>query len=185
MTEMLIFAVVALLLLFALLWLSREIRAPRPIRAGSKQLAIEDLFPLHCRHFPQVMQALSPSDTDYLIARVSSKTRRRVLAERRVVVRQFLGGLREDFRRLDQLGRSIAAYSPEVSHAREAERIWLALRFALLCRRVELRLLFHTVSLPLLKQVADMVGAQAAQLEAAMARLEGLSLSNQRISFSA
>lgn len=185
MTATLIFAGIAFLLLLALIWLAREVQRPKPIHPGGVPPPLEELFPLHCQHFPQIAQALSRSDAEYLRLRVSRASRRRALAERCAVVRRFLLGLREDFRRLDQLGRTIAALSPEVHHVQEAERVRLALRFEFLYRRVQLRLLLGGIPVPLLARVADLVSAQAAQIEAAMSRLEELSAENLRPSFSA
>jgi hypothetical protein len=176
MSLTLFFSGVAVLLLLVLLWLARETRRSGTLRAEGTKLALEELFPLHCQHFPQVLQALSSSDAEYLHFRVSCLTRRRVLAERRAVARKFLAGLREDFQRLDQLGRTIAALSPQVEYAGEAGRLRQLLRFELLYRLIQLRLAFGGISVPALRRLADLVGAHAAELGAAMAQLEERSL---------
>jgi hypothetical protein len=185
MTFMLVFAVVSILLLLALLWTVREGFAPRPFQSRKNPAALEELFPLHCRHFPQVQQALSPSDAEYLELRASPKARRRALTERRAVVREFLQGLREDFRRIEQLGRAIAALSPEVHRVEEWARLRLAMRFELLCLGVEARLWIGGISISTLKRLTDLVGAQAAQMEAAITAMHEMSLRSPQANFSA
>lgn len=185
MTAALIFAGVALVLMLVLVWLAHEASTPRPVHTVDGKPAIEELFPLHCQHLPQVLQALSKADEEYLRLRVSSASRRRVARERRAVVREFLAGLRQDFRRLDQLGRTVAAFSPEIQQEQETHRMRLALQFEFLCLRVRLRLALGRGPMPLLTRLTGLVGAQAAEIEAAMSRLEELSLSGVRADLSA
>jgi hypothetical protein len=179
-----IFAALTLLLLLALFWLARRIFAPHQTEALGEKPAIEDLFPLHSRHIPQVLQAVASSDDEYLRLRVSPKLRRRVRAERRAVVKGFLAGLSEDYRRLHRLAQTIAAISPHVERRHEIRRLWLRIEFEFLCLMVRARLAVGWNSVPLLSELATILGAQAAQLEAAMARLEENSLARVRESFS-
>ena len=108
------FVVLGLLLLVLLLWLLRERADARRLPEGASKLPIEDLLPLHCRHFPQVRQALSSADLAYLKQRASPRIFRRVRAERRAVTRKFLAGLQEDLSRLNRLASTVAALSPEI-----------------------------------------------------------------------
>jgi hypothetical protein len=108
-----------------------------------------------------------------------------VRTERRAVVGSFLVGLREDFRRLHNLAQTIAALSPQIERGHELQRLWLRLEFELFCWAVRIRLAIGWNSVPMLKDLTSIVGAQAAQIETAMARLEGLSLKGVRGSFSA
>jgi len=172
MTGIVIFAVIALAAVLLLFWLARERRQPPRTGHESSSPPIEELFPLHCKYLPQIRQALSASDRDYLKQRASSVIRRKSWRERRAVARQFLAGLREDFLKLDRLGRTIAALSPEVSRRLEAERVWLAVRFHALYGIVWLRLGLGGLALPQLAHLADLVGGLAAHLEAAMTALE-------------
>lgn len=183
MIETLLFVGVALGLLLVLLWLAWKPVAP-PLPAAEAKLEIEDLFPLHCRHFPQVRQALSSTDRVYLKERASRRILRQVCAERRGVARKFLAGLNEDFRRLNRLAATVAALSPEISRAQEAERLWLNLRFQILYGLVWLRLGTGSISVPQLGRLADLVGGLAAQIEAAMATLEEASFEQLRSSLS-
>lgn len=184
-TEGIFFSVVALVLLLVMLWLTRmPAGAPAAPNAEAK-LLIEELFPLHCRHFPQVRQALSSSDEAFLKRRASPKIQQRSRAERHQVARQFLSGLREDFSRLDRLGRTVAALSPAVNRKQEAERFWLAVRFGVLYRLAWLRLQTGGVPVPQLARLTELVGSLAAQIETAMTALEDVPLMRLRSGLSA
>ncbi len=184
MTELAIYAGLAFLLLAVLLWLVLKQPESRRLPQAAPRLAVEELFPLHCRYFPQVRQALSPADREYLRERASPRIRRQAHVERRRVTRQFLAGLSEDFSRLDRLGRAVAALSPEVSRKREAERLWLGVRFRVLYRVAQLQLLAGSVSIPQLTQLADLIGSLASQTEARMAALEEASMTRLRSNLS-
>ncbi len=172
MTGLAVFAVLALLLLVLLLWLLRERADARRLPEGALKLPIEDLLPVHCRHFPQVRQALSPADREYLRERASPKIQRQWRAERRAVTQRFLAGLQEDFLRLERLGRMVAALAPQVSRKREFERVWLGLRFRVLYRVVRLQLVVGSISVPQLARLTDLIGSLAVQIQTAMATLE-------------
>ncbi len=184
MIELTIFVILALVLLAVLLWLLLEKPEPRRLPQATPRLAVEELFPLHCRYFPQVRQALSPADREYLRERASLRIRRHAHGERQRVARQFLAGLSEDFSRLDRLGRTVAALSPEVSRKREAERLWLGVRFRVLYRVAQLQLLAGSVSIPQLTQLTDLIGSLASQIEARMAALEEASRTRLRSNLS-
>jgi len=180
MIETLLFAVAALALLLVLLWLALKPLGAPPAATAEGKLQIEDLFPLHCRHFPQVRQALSSADLDYLKQRASRRILRQVRTERRKVARKFLAGLKEDFWRLDHLARTVATLSPEVSRTLEAERFWLGLRFRILYGLVLLRLETRSVPVPQLGRLTELIGSLAAQIEATMAALEEASIARLR-----
>ncbi len=179
-----IFVGLAVLLLLALLWLLRERPGGWPAARPTQRLGIEELFPLHYRYFPQVRQALSPADQEYLRDRASNRIRRQAQAERRKLTRQFLAGLDGDFSRLDRLGRTVAALAPELSQRLEAERFWLGLQFRFLYRVVQVRLMTGSVSITQLARLTDLLGSLAAQIEAAMAALEEASMARLRSSLS-
>ncbi len=109
MTTMIIFVGIALALLLALLWLMRERPQARELTGAELKSRIEELFPLHLKYFAQVRQALSPADQEYLKERASRRIQRQARAERLDVARRFLDGLRDDFFRLERLGRAVAA----------------------------------------------------------------------------
>ncbi len=184
MAGLTIFVILALALLGVLVWLLRERPQKRRLEEAAPKLALEELFPLHCRYFPQVRQALSPADQAYLRKRASPRIRGQARAERRRVTRQFLVGLAEDFSRLERLGRTVAALSPQVSRKREAERLWLGLEFRALYRVVLVRLMLGSVSVPQLARLTELIGSLAAQIEAGMAALEEASITRLRSNLS-
>ena len=184
MTEAIIFAIVAVVLLLVLLWLVREPRVVTPTAAEGK-LRLEGLFQLHCRHFPQVRQVLSRADEEYMRRRASSGLRRQWQRERRNVARQYLAGLRADFSRLNRLARLVAALAPEVRQTQEAELLWLGLRFRILYVLVSLRLETGFLSVPELGRLADLVGGLAAQIDTGIATLSENSLLRLRADFNA
>ncbi len=185
MMQGILFAVVALILLGALLRLLREPGRSVSPKELDRKLQIEELFPLHCRHFPQVRQVFLAADREFIARRASRQLLKQWRAERNHVTRQFLAGLREDFSRLNQLARAVARLAPEVSRRQEAELFLLSVRFHVLHRLVALRLLTGTIALPHLTRLADLVGSLAVQVEAGMAELGEPSAARLRSSFSA
>jgi hypothetical protein len=172
MIELVIFAAIAALLLVLMFWTARaRAGSGRPAPAAA-DLSLEEMFPTHYRHFPQIRQALSSDDEEYLRQRAPRGIARRSRAERRGVALQFLAGLEEDFSRLHRLGRTVAALSPKVSRKQEAERLWLWWRFWIHLRLVSLSLRTGLVPVPQLARLTQLVGGLAAEIEAAMAKLE-------------
>jgi len=183
--ETVVFAVVALALLAAFVWLLRD---PAAEAAGEdagfvalqRLPQIEELFPLHCRYFPQLRQVLSRGDEQYMRQRASRQLQQRWRAERRQVAQQFLAGLREDFLRLNRLAATVASLSPRVDQQQEAERFRLALRFRLLCLLVQLRLKLGPAPLEELTGLANLISTLAVELERGIAALEESSLARLR-----
>jgi hypothetical protein len=180
-----LFAALSLALLLALVYLLRKPAPSQSTPSPTGKIQIEELFPLHCRHFPQMRQVLFATDAEYVRRRCSRSAQRPWRAERRRILRRYLNGLGEDFVRLDRLHRTVTALSPDVARAREAEWFWLGLRFRLMYRLVELRLAFGWVAMPHLARLVEMVGSFAAEIEAGMAALEKSAISRLRIDFSA
>ncbi len=184
MTTAVIFVVTALALLAALLWLLHKPSSWTGAHCDDA-LEIENLVPLHCRHFPEVRQALSGADAEFMRQRAPRETLRRWRRERREVLRQFLAGLGQDFARVDRLARAVAALSPEVSREREMERLWLSLRFLVIYRLVSLQLATGFAPLPQVARLTELVGSVASQIETRMAALEQTAPSPVRPRFSA
>lgn len=185
MWETVIFAVIALALLLLLLVLLREPPAGpvAQLKLPPRQpLQIEELFPLHCRHFPRMKHVLQQEDEKYLEHRASKRILRRWRAERRKIALEFLAGLREDFRNLNRLAREVAALSPHLSAGRERELFQLSLRFQALCVLVQWRLRFGFAPLSGLARLTEMVGNLAAGVESAIVSLEESSLTQFRSS---
>jgi hypothetical protein len=129
----------------------------------------------HYAYFPLIRQALSAADARYLVENAPPQVAEQALRERRVVARKFLRGLHEDFSNLVNLGRTIAALSPEVSHEQERERLMLSVRFQILYALVWLRLSTGNLPLQQLEQLTSLVGRLATRMDEAMTRVNALS----------
>ena len=169
-TSLLALAFVALLL-----WLMR----PQQHGSGSARLPLDQemdqVLPRHYRFFPQVRQALSVADAQYLRDAAPPHVAQQALRERRAVARRFLSGLREDFSRLERLARMVAALSPAISREQETERLLLSLRFRVLYLLVWLRLSTGQVPLRQIEHLTGLIGRLAVRMEHAMAEINALS----------
>jgi hypothetical protein len=175
MTNLAITVLLAIVFLLAVLWLLRPWRyAPRSGRSP-KDLRLENFLPRHYGYFPQVRQALSSVDKEYLDKVAPREVAQMALRERRGVARQFLAGLRQDFSNLERLARMVAALSPVISSEQETERLVLGLQFRLLYAWVWLRLSTGRVPLGQLEHLTGLVGRLATRMEQAMAAVGALS----------
>ena len=129
----------------------------------------------HYAYFPQVRQALSAADSQYLLETAPPYVAKQALRERRAVARRFLRGLHEDFSSLARLGRIIAALSPEVSHEQETERLFLSVKFQMLYILVWLRLSTGNLPLHQLEHLTGLVGRLATRMDEAMGKISALS----------
>jgi len=176
MTEQMVVVSLALGLAVILLWLM----APRKRSAeagGGPDIdrAMESALPKHYQFFPQIRQALSAGDDQYLREVAPPDIAKKVLRERRAVARSFLRGLHEDFSKLERLARMVASLSPMVSREQETERLLLGLRFRLLYALVWLRLSTGRVPLPQFEQLTELIGRLALRMEHAMTEISALS----------
>jgi hypothetical protein len=174
-SEVTIAVIAAIALFMAVLWLLRpRHRAPKA-GPSSFDVRTQSVLPRHYRYFPQVRQALSDSDGEYLNRMAPRDVAQMAHRERRAVARQFLGGLREDFTNLERLARMVAALSPVISSEQETERLILGLKFRLLYAWVWLRLSTGLEPLQQLEQLTGLVGRLATRMEQAMAAVSALS----------
>ena len=127
--------------------------------------------PMHYRYFPQIRQALSVVDSEYLLKNAPPHAAKQALRERRAVARQFLNGIREDFSNLARLGRIIASLSPEVSRKQETERLMISIKFQILFALAQLRLSAGNLPLGQLEYLTGLVGRLAARMEEAMGEI--------------
>jgi hypothetical protein len=160
-----VLAIVALLL-FLFLWSLRPARKSPGTLADAASL--EESGCRHALHCPQIRQALSPADFEYLAALGGKALAKQTRRERRRVVFAYLTALREDFNRLLTLGRTIAKLSPQVVALKEAERLRLSIEFLWRCRLIELRLLLGMAALPQVADVSDLVSSVTIRVEAAL-----------------
>ncbi len=172
--ETILFVTVALVLLWLMLWLLREPGGQKaaPPPASKEHPQVEELFTLHCRHFPQMRQVLMREDDEWLRQRAAGPVWRQWRTERRRVAEQFLSGLHEDFQHLTRLARAVAALSPQLSEKQEAELFWLSVRFQALYLLVRVRLRLGVSPLAGLTRLTEMLGNLAAGIEDAMRSLE-------------
>lgn len=168
MKELLIYLPLSLILLGLILWLLWPRSVGHPTLPSRDNLSAHSIAN-HYRYFPQVRQALSPADAQYLRRRLPPRLAKQALRERRAVARKFLAGLYEDFSGLDRLARMVAALSPVVSRQQETERLLLGWRFRILYAWVWFRLSSGSMSLPQIEQLAILIGRIAAKMEQAMA----------------
>jgi hypothetical protein len=176
MSELTVILAIVIAFITVVLWLllsgGRE-QGPGP--SPSEVLKMESVLPRHYRYFPQVRQALSASDDQYLDRMAPREAAQTAHRERRAVARKFLAGLREDFLNLERLGRMIAALSLAISSEQETERLILGLKFRLLYARVWLRLSTGREPLEQLEQLTGLVGSLATRMEQAMTAVSALS----------
>jgi len=174
MMEMTATALFALASGALLLWLLRSQRhASKSARLPLDQ-EMEQVLPKHYHFFPQVRQALSQGDVQYLRDAAPLHVAQQALRERRAVARHFLFGLREDFSKLERLARMVAALSPVVSREQETERILLGLRFRFLYGLVWLSLSTGRVPLQQIEDLTGLVGRLALRMEEGIAEINAL-----------
>src|SRR3989441_12491697 len=101
---------VVLLMLFLLvlvLLLTRERADSRRAPEAAAALLSKGAFPIHCRHFSQVLQALSAADQQYMVQRASVPVRRQVRRGRRKVAQPLVTVIKEDILRLEPVRRNV------------------------------------------------------------------------------
>jgi hypothetical protein len=178
MNELTIVILLAIGVSGVLLWLLIPRHKSFMPDASSFPSNVNDALPAakHYAYFPQIRQALSVADSNYLRETASPRVAKQALRERRAVARGFLKGLHEDFSNLASLGRTIAALSPEVSREQETERLILSLKFQILYSLVWLRLSAGNLPLEQLEHLTGLVGRLATRMDAAMAQVSALSV---------
>ncbi|HEV2299428.1 MAG TPA: hypothetical protein VGR72_13035 [Candidatus Acidoferrales bacterium] len=181
---LLVFTALGGVIFVSLIWLLFAPNWSGP-RAAVDSLEIEQLEPLHCRHFPQISMLLRLDDQAFVEQRAPASLARMWRQERRRILLKYLSGLTEDFARLEHLARLIASLSPEVSRKREWEWFRLGLQFRLMLRLLNVRIVLGSLSLPQFARLTDFVASQAADLESRMVQLAGVLPSRLRVNPSA
>lgn len=175
MNEQMILIMLALAFAVLLLCLLRPRSRSMKASGSTIDRAIESALPKHYRYFPQIRQALSAGDNQYLLEVAPPQIARQVLRERRAVARNFLRGLREDYSSLERLARMVASLSPVLSRQQELERLLLGLKFRLLLALVWIGLFTGRVPLQQIEQLTELIGRLALRMEQAMAEVGALS----------
>jgi hypothetical protein len=167
----LLFASLIPLILFGVAWIfGRPLAEETSPHPGEN---IEDLLPLHTRHFPQLRRSLDSADARYIRRRVSKELEQSWCAARRQIVRDYLTGLAGDFARVLHLAGIVDSLSPTISRRNVVKRYWLALRFRFLYRAISGCM--SAGGPGVLRQLARLtayVGSLSALEEANMERLE-------------
>jgi hypothetical protein len=172
-----LFGIAALIVLGLLFWLFRRAKIAGSAEHLLRNSLSGDLLPKHYKYFPQVRRALSTEDNEYLLRRADPVARKSARRIRREVGLEFLHGLREDYTRLDRLARALTALAPAANPEREAERVWLAMRFEFRWFLVWGSLWSGMTPLLQLQSLTNFVGILTARLESALGTWQEATLS--------
>jgi hypothetical protein len=175
--RIILYGIAALVVLGLLYWLSKRAKTESSAEHLLKNATSGELIPRHYRYFPQVCRALSTEDYEYLSRRVDPLARKSARRIRRGIGFEFLHGLRDDYRRLDQLARALTALAPAANPQREAERVWLAIRFEVRWCLVWVSLWSGMTPVLHFQRLTDLVGTLTARLESALGVWQEASLS--------
>jgi hypothetical protein len=152
-----------LALVFLLVW---ALRRGRQSRATSGQL--EDGVESHVQYIPQIRQALSDDDRQYLLGKGGAHLMKAVERDRRKVTGEFLDALNGEFHRLLRLASIVAALSPEVQPMQEFERLRLTAVFQCRLQLVRTRLRMGNTPSRELGELSDVVSRLNVRMESAM-----------------
>lgn len=125
----------------------------------------------HATYFPQIRQAFTKTDDDFLRQRASRELARRVHRERHRVALAYLKSLRTDFHNLLLMARMIAGLSPTVAAVHEWERLRLTLRFFWQYEIIRMELLAGFTPLPQLSGLANAVSGLSVRMESTIKEL--------------
>jgi len=164
----LLFGFVGILLL-GLGWALWEPRERRKLQTDPRSL--DEDGERHVTYLPQIRQALSPMDFDFLLKSASRELQRRVRLERLGVALAYLAAVRADFQRLLRTARVIAVLSPEVAAVHELERLRLTAKFAWQYKMIRWQLLAGFAPAPQLDGLSNLVSGLSVRMEAAMKEL--------------
>jgi hypothetical protein len=153
-------------LLLLLVW---ALRAGRQSRDGFGRL--EDGVESHVQYIPQIQQALSEEDRQYLLAKGGAHLLKVVERDRRKATGEFLDALQSEFHRLLRLVSIVAALSPEVEPMQELERLRLMAVFQCRLQLVRARLRMGSAPSRELGELSDVVSRLNVRMEAAMRML--------------
>lgn len=162
------FGFIALLLVF-FIWALRK--PAKPQQKNVPTAFQESTFRTHINFLPQIRQALSPSDKEFLNQRAGRRLAKRVRRERRAIALDYLAALQGDFERLLQQATMIAVISPEIVPMQEFERIRLSLEFSLHCKLIRARIILGFAPIPELSSLSDVVSSLTVRIESAMREL--------------
>jgi len=163
-----LFILLAVLLIGALAW---AIRPPKRRRVSINEVLAALCAEHHYSRLPQILQALKPEDTAFLHARGFAPLRRRIRSERGRIALLYLECLQEEYEKLLEASRVVAAMAPELVAVDEAERLRLNMRFALGCRFLRWKLRLGLEPLRGFGRLSEMTGGMALRLETATSQI--------------
>ncbi len=162
------FALIGLLLLL----FGWSVRSPkRPAPRSPCVGAVDECERKHIAYLPQIRQAFSKADYEFLSKNAPVDVLRRVRRERQRVALGYLAALRDDFQSLLQMARVIAVLSPELEAVHEFERLRLTAKFTCQYHMIRWKLLGGAAPVPQLKGLSDLVSGLSVRIEAAMKEL--------------
>ena len=167
--SLLLFVGLVAVLVAALAWAVRKPRGGRKLDTDPR--ALEGIGQRHVNYLPQIRQALSVEDSEFLSEKLSSGALKRVRRERRNVVRAYLEALREDFQSILRMASAIAALSPEVVAIQEFERLRLTVSFSWRYQVIRWRIWADGDPAPQLDGLSNLVSGLSVRMEAALKEL--------------
>jgi UV DNA damage repair endonuclease len=162
------FVGIGVALLAALAWLSFSAmrRAPHADLGQRPQRETR-----HISYLPQIKQALSQTDHEYLSARGPTGLANRVRKERRRIALNYLTALRTDFEKLQHMARVVAVMSPEVAVAQELQGVRLSVEFSVRYRIIYFRLLSDIAPMSAINNLSNLISALTVRMETAISSL--------------
>jgi hypothetical protein len=165
---------VMLLILFVLLLVGLLAWALRPPTRPS--LPETDIFEAlrqsrHSSRMSQVLQALQPSDTEYLRESGQMALMQTLRRQRRRIALHYLDQLQQEFEMLLEISRVLAVMSPEVIGIEEMERWKLSVAFAATCAFLRWRLRLGLQPFSGLTLLSNMATDIARELDTATTRI--------------
>ena len=163
----LLFMASAAILILLLAW---AVRPPRRSLTTEEALGAlsEDR---HYARMPQILQSLREDDTEFMRSRGQSELLGHVRAERRRIAVRYLTYLLDEYRMLVECSRAMAKLAPELSAKREYEHLKDYLRFVLICRSLQCRIVCGLEPWESFGTLSDMAGTMTLRLESAAARI--------------
>lgn len=166
--SMLVFIGMGVVLLVVLGWVSFSNGGQKPEAIGSLRQEREWR---HISYLPQIKQALTSADYDFLTGRGSPELAKRVRRERRRIARDYLSALRTDFEKLLRFAQVISVMSPELDVAQELQGFRLRAEFLYRYQLIRLWLVCGSAPSEALAHLSDMVSGLTVRMETAMAEL--------------
>jgi hypothetical protein len=156
------FLAAAILLIGLLIWAIR----PSSVQLKSPDEVFDALAAQrHYYRLPQILQALDPKDTAYLIDRGYPALCHRLRAERKLIALRFLDLMEADYRTLLEASRMLAAMAPDVVGVEEWQRLRLSMRFAWNCMALRMKLRAGLSPWGGFAQLSDMASQMSYRLE--------------------